>query len=124
MSDERGPAQVFSIAECLGDEMQARGWTTDDVAARYTADPFDIPMAAFEIALLISVTKMGPLSKGCAERLSRAFDVSAEFFLNIDAVWQRWPDRRSPYSAPNELFGPIVRQGLDGAKTPTNPGAP
>ena len=28
------PAEVFSLAECLAEEMQARGWRTDDVALR------------------------------------------------------------------------------------------
>jgi len=113
---DKGPAQVFSLAEIVGDEMLGRGWTTDHVAAFYADNPADVPRAAFEIALLLSVPSLPPLREDQARRLSRAFDVSWQFFMNIDAGWHQWPDRRALYSAPDALYGPIVRRVLDGAR--------
>lgn len=106
------PAEVFSLADFLCDEMDARGWTTDDVA-RGMGEPDKIASNALKVGLLISVQKDSLiLSDDDFAGLARAFDVSEALFRNLDAVWRKWPDRRSDFSAPEHLFGPIVRRGL------------
>ena len=124
---ERAPAEVFSLAEMLCDEMTARGWTTDDVALRMggrTADA--IARDVLVVALLISVQKDGLLiGDGTFAGLARAFDVSEEYLRNIDAGWRRWPDRRSPFEAPEALFGPIFRRStIHSVDAPTTTGEP
>lgn len=102
-----GPAQVFSLAEALGDEMEARGWTTDDVAARMGPDPHNYAIAPLLLCVSSDELKM---TDDVFAGLSRAFDVSEQFFRNCDAMWRRWPDRRSEYDAPDKLFGPIAQR--------------
>lgn len=117
--DTDGPAQVFSLAEAIGDEMTARGWTTDDLAVRMGPDPYNYAVAP----LLLCVSSDGlKMTDDVFAGLARAFDVSEQFFRNLDATWRKWPERRSDYDAPDELFGPIAQRMFrlrDNDNTPT-----
>lgn len=101
------PAHVFSLAETLCDEMQARGWTTSDVAARMGGER-QYAMSKFVVDLVLAVSPTKDrliVDDETFEGLARAFDVSEQFFRNIDAAWRAWPHRRSPFEAPESLFG-------------------
>jgi hypothetical protein len=112
MSD-RKPAEVFCLAELLCDEMQARGWTTEDVAmaAGGTADEFAKNLLAIDLIMCVHKDKLliGDRLFGV---LARAFDVNEDFFRNIDKAWRDNPDRRSPFEPPDSIFGPISRRAL------------
>lgn len=99
-----GPAEVFSLAQYLAEEMRERGWKTSDVATRM-GNERGYGMDAFCFELVLA---------GCSEEvaidddtfagMARAFDVSEQLFRNLDASWRQFPDRRSGYEAPDEMF--------------------
>ena len=116
MSTERIPipAEVFPLAEILGDEMEARGWTTDDVAIQMGGDEDEIAKNMLIVMLLLSVQKEGlVIGDKTLAGLTRAFDVDTAFFLNIDNAWRNAPAvSRRFYSPPERLFGPVSRRGF------------
>lgn len=100
----RIPAEVFSLAEMLCDEMRARGWTTDDVAARMDGD-FGID--ALIVCMTMAVQEDGLLfDDSTLARLAVAFDVSPQYFRNIDNAWRAHPESRQPFTAPEDIYGP------------------
>jgi len=110
------PAEVFPLAEYLCEEMIERGWTTDDVAVRMLTTR-GAGMDAFIVAAVLSVHKDSlVIDDETFDGLARAFGVSGELFRNLDAAWRRWPAKRSPFSAPDSVFGPVVSNGLDAAR--------
>ena len=48
----------------------------------------------------------------CSPAYLRLFDVSEEYFRNLDKVWRDNPSRRSEWKCPESLFGPISRRSL------------
>lgn len=108
----QSPADVFCLAEHLCEEMQARGWRTEDVAARM-GTPSGAAMDLFCLDLVMAVQDDGLIiDEEFFGGLARAFDVSAEFFRNLHEGWKRHPDRRSPFKCPEEIFGPISRRAM------------
>jgi hypothetical protein len=113
MSD-RIPAEVFPLAEFIADELIARGWKTEDAAIRMggTTDleiakdllALDLLMCAHSDNLLVGDRMFAGLAK--------AFDVSEECFRNLDRTWRDNPSRRSEWTCPENLFGPISRRSL------------
>lgn len=109
---EREPAEVFPLAEFLADEMTARGWQTEDVAVRMGGDRhvwrnlmcLNLVMCVHNDGLLIDDETFAGLA--------HAFDVSEEYFRNLDKMWREWPDRRSPFVPPESIFGPISRNAF------------
>lgn len=111
-ADERVPAEVFCLAEFLCDEMQERGWKTEDVAVRMKT-PSGAAMDLFCLDLVMAVQDDGLiLDDELFSGIARAFDVSPEFFRNLHETWKRYPDRRSPFKCPEEIFGPISRRAM------------
>lgn len=109
--EEIGPAEVFSLAEHLGDEMAARGWTVEDVALRMGGD-FGIDALALGLLLAVQEDNL-IIDDDTIVRLAGAFDVSPDLFRNLHAIWLKYPERRSPYVMPESLLGPQVRASLD-----------
>lgn len=104
------PAEVFPLASYLWEEMQARGWTTDDVAKRMgDADEKGLTVNLGTLAILMSVQKDNCLLDDLTvSKLAHAFDVSAELFRNLDTTWRKWPDRRAPFECPDDAYGPLT----------------
>ena len=76
----------FSPGEFIQDELDARGWNTADLARRMGGD---LGLNQLTVDMLIAVRdKNLMLGKETAQGLSRAFGVSAEFFLNLDRSWR------------------------------------
>jgi hypothetical protein len=114
---ERTPAMVFSLAEMLGDEMAARGWTIEDAGARMSEN--GAARDSLILATMMSVQSDGLiLTDDFFSGLSRAFDVSEDFFRNIHRQWLAHPSARQPYDAPDELFGPWLRVALTPVSVP------
>ena len=73
---------MFHVSEFIAEEMDARGWTSRDVAARMGGDPavwllaLDLLLAVHDKALVLD-TEM-------ATALGRAFDVDAALFVALD----------------------------------------
>ncbi|WGR74359.1 MULTISPECIES: hypothetical protein [unclassified Bradyrhizobium] len=114
MSDERIPAEVFPLAEFLGEEMIERGWNTDDLAIRIGGNENMIARNMLALMLLLSVQREGLLiGDSMLDSLTEAFEVDPQFFRNLDTAWREAPaDRRRFYSPPEKLFGPVSRRSL------------
>lgn len=82
---QRLPAEAFHPAEFILEEMRARGWKLDDVAIRMGGDE---DMNALTLGLYLTVRLPGMrLGDKTAAALGCAFDVDAQYFLNLEAAW-------------------------------------
>lgn len=109
-----GLAEVFPLAEHLADEMIARGWNTFDVAARMggvTAKEIGMDLLIVDLLMCVHDDNL-LIGDEEFHKLARAFDVSEEYLRNLDKVWRDHPDRRSPFTPPESLFGPVSRRAL------------
>ena len=79
MMATRRPAEAVSPGEFLRDELEARGWTQADLAEIMGRPPS-------MIAQLVA-GKRG-ITPETARGLSAAFGTSAEFWMNLDAIYQ------------------------------------
>ena len=99
------PAEVYPLADFLCDELQARGWTTSDLAGRMD-NGRDYPRNKVIADLLMAVQKDGLLiDDDTFEGIATALDISAEMLRNLDATWRKWPDRRADFQCPESIFG-------------------
>lgn len=102
------PTEVHPLAHYLCEEMEARGWTSDDVALRMGGDEEEVARNMLVVNLILSVHKDSLVFEDATlAKLAKAFDVSAAFFRNLDAIWRDHPDRRIPFTPPESIFGPI-----------------
>ena len=74
------PKDTFPLADYLQEEMEARGWDDGEIYS-ILADPVD-QCAAF--LAIYSQEASFILDQRTATVLSRLFDVSSEFFMNLD----------------------------------------
>lgn len=81
---ERIPAEVFPPGVYIKDEMKARGWTEDDLLARI---PGMLDRLAVQLITNVE-NKNLIMDPATATALGKAFDVSPQFFLNLDAAWR------------------------------------
>ena len=81
----------FSPGEFIQEELIARGWTTTYLARRMGGD---VALNQLTVDMHIAVRdKNMSLDEETAQGLSRAFGVSAQFFMNLDRIWRegmRW----------------------------------
>lgn len=99
-----GPAEVFSLAEYLADEMRERGWKTSDVAARMGNERgYDMDAFIFEL-VLAGGSDEATIDDETFAGMAQAFEVSEDLLRNIDTSWRQFPDRRSAYEAPDDMF--------------------
>lgn len=100
------PIEVWPLASYLAEEMEARDWTTDDVAKRMGGELW---RDCLVVATLLSVQEDNLIvGDDTFIGLSLAFDVSEDLFRNLDQLWRDYPDRREPFEAPDRLFGPLT----------------
>lgn len=88
MTHERVPAEVFHPSVFILEEMEARGWDRWELARRmggdYRARRLEIDLY-FEVGPDETNMRLGPTG----DNIARAFDVSPEFFRNLEAAWLR-----------------------------------
>lgn len=80
-------AEVFHPWEFIAEELEERGWTKDDLAARMgDTHSFEVHRLALDLyeAVRTHDVVMGPM----AECLARAFGTSAEFWTNLHEQWR------------------------------------
>lgn len=110
--DSDGPAEVFHPSEYICDELEARGWTTLDVAKRMkTSRAWAHDLFCIDLYLCVHDDNLFLDDETC-EGLARAFDVSPQLFRNLDTSWRKWPDRRSPFTPPESIFSDVSRSML------------
>lgn len=76
MADRR-PAETFSVAEFIRDELEARSWTVKDLA---------VAMHRPEHRVAHLVDGQERITPQTAAWLAAAFTTSAELWLNLDAA--------------------------------------
>ena len=82
----RTPAETFPPSQFVQDELDARGWTTADLAQRMGGD---LGINQLSIELMIAVDdKNFLMARETAEGLARAFGTSVEFWENLDRAWR------------------------------------
>ena len=107
----RKPAEVFCLGEFLADEMQARGWTSYDVAKRM---PGDYRKNLLIVAFTLSLQDENLLlSKDVAALLAGAFEVSPDYIENLHRAWLENPEGRQPFECPENLLPEIVMPAND-----------
>lgn len=87
----RIPAEVFPPGVFIADELEARGWSVEDLARRM---PGDYGENFLCIGLLLAVhDKNLMMGEDIAEKLADAFGVSPQYFINLDRTWRlgRYP---------------------------------
>ena len=108
----RTPAEVFCLAEFLCEEMQARGWKTEDVAARMgTPSGFAMDLLCLDLTMAVQSDGL-IIDDEFFAGLGSAIDVSVEFFRNLHQVWLTHPDRRSPFDCPEDIFGATSHRAM------------
>lgn len=108
MGTEREPAEVYCLAEFLAEEMLVRGWTAADVGRRMCI-ALDWKHDALVLDVILAVQKDGlQINDETFDGLARAFDISPQFFRNIDEMWRKWPDRRVPFECPDNVFSKVA----------------
>lgn len=107
METKRVPAEVFSLAEYLCDEMQERGWTTIDVALRMGVEGnrnFGIDKLTMDFLLAVQKEKI-IIGDDLFQGLALAFGVSEKLFRGLHSYWLENPDRRVEFECPEAIFG-------------------
>lgn len=79
------PAECFSLVEHLQEELQARGWTWEDLSQRCT-------LTDHEVWLLFCHL---PVTRPVVDKLALTLGVSPELLVNLDQAYQRWLVRQS-----------------------------
>ncbi len=106
------PTEFHSLAECVYDEMKARGWTSEQVAV-LMGTRNGPAMDLFCVALLLAVQDDALIiDNEIFDGLARAFGVKSEVFRNIHAQWLANPNCRVAFDCPDDAFGPISRRGM------------
>jgi plasmid maintenance system antidote protein VapI len=89
MRSDRKPAEAWPVRDFLFEEMAARGWTEWDVARQMGGDaPMNVLILEFIFYLPYEESLF--LGRDTAEDLDRAFNISPEFFLNLEETWRRF----------------------------------
>lgn len=109
---ERAPAEVYALADHLCDEMVVRDWTTTDVALRMGGNSArDFAIDLLSLDLLMCVQEDGCLvGDELFDKLAVVFEVSPDYFRNLDDAWRKWPDKRVAFEPPQSIFGPASRR--------------
>jgi HTH-type transcriptional regulator / antitoxin HigA len=83
------PAEVFPVGVFVRDEIQARGWTVDDLLNRM---PGDRGLNSLWLDLVFAhpdfdLEMQRDIRLGDAQPLAHAFDTSLEFWENLDSAY-------------------------------------
>jgi hypothetical protein len=92
----RLPLQADHPSWFIKEELDARGWSLDDLAARMPGE-FGVNRLSLDFYFEVGPTAPNMIiGKTTAYRLGIAFDVSPDFFLNLESAWRkRQTDRKA-----------------------------
>jgi HTH-type transcriptional regulator/antitoxin HigA len=92
---------AFHPSEFIQDELDARGWTLADLAARMGSESYALNRLSLDMYFAVGPTEPNcRIGEETAERMGRAFDVSPQFFLNLEAAWLREVERATAIPEP------------------------
>lgn len=81
------PAEVFPVCSFVLDEIEARGWSLDDLAARMGGNT-DVNRLALDFLIYAHDERGLHIGQTMADQLAYAFGVSAQFFVNLDNAYR------------------------------------
>jgi hypothetical protein len=88
-SEKRIPAEAFHLSELLQDEMDARGWTRQDVYQRMGFDKVDC--CAFDLLMEVKDPNL-LMGEREAKSLADAFEIDDPgFFVRLHDAWRNHP---------------------------------
>ena|GEM_PF-7101712 len=102
-----GEAKTFRLGEYLGEEMDARDWTSMDVALRMGGESVAVDALFVDFVLAIEDPR-AVISERDYRRLETAFGVSEGFFQSLDAAWRERPETLSSYEPPEHLYAGTI----------------
>jgi HTH-type transcriptional regulator/antitoxin HigA len=83
------PAEVFPPGEFIRDELEARGITERGFQVLlFSVGCTPVQVFACELAAYVDDKDL-ILDRDTAECLGKAFDVDADYFINLDRMWRR-----------------------------------
>ena len=89
---ERIPAEAFHPSEYILDEIEARGWTKDELISRLEKER-GFKSAVFD--LYLGGSPGIEIGADGSARLGRVFGVHPDFFLNLERAWLKWKAAQS-----------------------------
>ncbi len=92
MTRPHNPAEVFPPGEYIEDEIEARGWTEEDLAMRMCdGTDYDYSLCLFIVQMTIEIHEYKghapTMGQGMHEKLGKAFGTSAELWRNLETRW-------------------------------------
>lgn len=90
----RTPAEAFHPSVFIAEELEARGWSLDDLALRMPGD-FGINRCALDFYMTIGAETPGLRIGESASALAAAFGVSPELFANLERAWVDHPTTKA-----------------------------
>ncbi len=93
------PAEVFSVCVFVKEEMEARGWTLEDLINHMPGNQ-DVNRLTLDIMFATpefddDIRKDMRLGEQTAIDLAQAFGTSKELWMNLDAAWATAAEKRS-----------------------------
>lgn len=87
---EHVPAEVFPLGDYIEEELAARGWSVEELAHRMGGGrDYGINLLCAQMTIAVHDANL-LLDRETAEGFARAFDVSPEMFINLDAAWRKY----------------------------------
>lgn len=90
------PAEAFSVWEYISDELEARGWTREEMAKRMGGD-INVNLCALDFLEHLPYHPKIRMGQEMADLISVAFGQDPQTWVNLDAVYYRWCEE-NPHS--------------------------
>jgi plasmid maintenance system antidote protein VapI len=90
-------AQAWPVGHFIQEELEARGWTTADLASRMggeTAKERSLDRLGVEFLIAVDSPDL-TLGIAGSEKLGKAFGVSPQYFLNLEKTYRAWASART-----------------------------
>ncbi len=81
----RQPAERFPIGEYIREEMEARGWSADNMASRMCLVDFDVMLCELELHLGMEDSDAS-LGEDTARRMGKVLGVEGAWLMRLDAL--------------------------------------
>lgn len=93
------PAECFHPSEFVKEELEARGWTLDDLAMRMATSEWGLIRLTLDMFMLVSPDDANMrIGEDMDRQLCAAFGVSQGFFLRLETQWLEWKNRQQQQS--------------------------
>lgn len=90
-AEHQRPAEAFPVGSFIAEELEARGWSVADLAARM---PGNFIRNALVLQVIIIVRSPTLTLGSMAEKLAGAFGTSPEFWHGLEKQYRDWHRRK------------------------------